>query len=189
MRTLSEPSGTFPEPSIMSALLFSIPTFPIRNLGSAHLQARLGLGSAPDTTTSFLLAVQPTRPRIGTLGNLPSRSRTCPGVPSVTPSPIQSSNALVARGARHLRCSRTPVPSVLRTSLRAFPTLGLGSSGSRTLRSFGLALPTRLPLPSSRPLRTLSGRVWLRFNPRIVALLCHCLGPLFLDSRGLLERL
>ena len=125
MRMLPEPSGTFPEPPIMSAPLFSIPSIPIRNLGSAHPQARLGLGSAPDTSKSFLLAVPLTRPRIGTLGNLPYRSRTCSGVPSVTPSPTQSSNALVARGARHLRCSRTPVPSVLRTSLRAFPRSGI----------------------------------------------------------------
>ena len=188
MRTLPEPSGTFPEPPILSAPVFLIPIIPIRNLGSAHPQARIGLGSASDTTTSFLLAVHLTRPRIGTFGNLPSRSRTCPGVPSVTPSPTQSSNALVARGARHLLSSRTPVPSVLRTSLRAFPTLGVGSSGSRTPWSLGLALPTRLLLPSSRLLRTLSGKVWLRFHPRLVVPLGQGLGPLFLDPRGLLAR-
>ena len=133
-RSLPEPTRAFPEPLIMSALLFSIPGIPIRHSGPLHPQARLGLGSAPDTTSSILLAIHLTRPRIGTLKNLPYRSRTCPGVPSVTPSPTQSSNAFVARGARHLLCSRTPVPSVLRTSLRAFPTLGLGSSGSRTPR-------------------------------------------------------
>ena len=185
---LPEPSGTFPEPPNLSAPLFSIPGIPIRHSGPLHPQARIGLGSAPGTTSLIPLAVLPTRPRMGILGNLPSRCRTCPSVPSVTPSPTQSSNTLVARGARHLLCSRTLVPSVLRTSLQAFPTLGVGSSGSRTPWSLRLALPTRLPLLSSRPLRTLLGRVWLRFNTHLVALFCHGLGPLFLDSRGLLAR-
>ena len=185
---LPEPSETFPQPPIMSAPLFSIPIISIRNSRPLHPQARIGLGSAPGTTSLIPLAVHLTCPRIGTFGNLPSRFRTCSGVPSVTPSPTQSSNALVARGVRHLLSSRTPVPSVLRTSLRAFPTLGLGSSGSRTPWSLRLALPTRLSLSSSCPLRTLSGRVWLRFNPCIVAPLCHGLGPLFLYLRGLSAR-
>ena len=86
MRMLSESSGIFPEPPIMSALLFSIPIIPIHNLGPVHPQAQLGLGLASDTHASILLAVHLTRPRIGTLENLPYRSRTCLDVPSVTPT-------------------------------------------------------------------------------------------------------
>ena len=81
---LSESSETFPEPPIMSAPLFSIPTFPICNSGPVHPQARIGLGSAPGITSLIPLAVHLTRSRIGTLENLPYHSRTCSGMSFVT---------------------------------------------------------------------------------------------------------
>ena len=83
---LSEPSRIFSEPPIISAPFFLILIFSIRNPRSVHPQAQLGLGFASDTTASILLAVHLTRPRIGTLGNLPHHSQPCPGMPSVTPT-------------------------------------------------------------------------------------------------------
>ena len=54
---LPEPSRTFFEPPVMSAHLFLISNIPIRNPGSVHPQARLGLTFASDTPTLVLLAV------------------------------------------------------------------------------------------------------------------------------------
>ena len=84
VRMLPEPSGTFPEPPIMSVHLFLIPNIPIRNPGFVHPQARLDLDFASDTTTSIPLAVHLTHPRMEILINLSCRPRTCPDVPSVT---------------------------------------------------------------------------------------------------------
>ena len=167
----------------MTAPLFSIPNIPIRNLGPVHPQARLGLGFASDTTILILLAVHLTHPRIGTLKNLPRHTLMRLSASSMTPSPTQSRNALVVRGVRCLLYMS--VLSLPRTFLRACPTLGVGSSNSLTRRSFRLTLSTRLLLPSSHPLRTHSKRVWLRFNTHILAPLCHGLGPLFFNPRGL----
>lgn len=171
----------------MSARFVPIPNIPIHNLGLLHLNARHGPSLASSNLASVPLVVQLTRPCTGTLGNLPRRTRTCPSVSPVTLSPTQSSNTLVARGVLHPLCSRTPILTLPRT-LQASLTLGVGSSISFTRWSLSPMLPKRPLLPSSRPLHTHSGGVWLNFDACFVAPICHSLDPLFLCLRGLITQ-
>ena len=57
MRMLPEPSRIFFEPPVMSVHLFLISNILIRNPGSVHPQAQLGLTFASDTPTLVLLAI------------------------------------------------------------------------------------------------------------------------------------
>ena len=95
---LPKPFETFPELLIMFAPLFSILNIPICNPGPIHPQTRLGLDFASDIPTLILLAVHPTHPHMGTLGNLPRRTRTCSRVSSVTGAGCCSSKGACGRG-------------------------------------------------------------------------------------------